>query len=247
MRPPPTLPSRCRRPPWPLFAGALAGAAACTALLLFIVPRISTDATPSTIATDHGQRRQVSLADGTRVDVNTDSAVRILFSDRERRVVLEKGEAFFEVSRDPAARPFIVAVGKTEVRVVGTKFSVRASDIRTDVIVAEGKVEVVPDTTQDSPSVPAKVELVPGNSLRFDRRENQVQISSIDPQRATAWRTGVIDFDNATLPEVIAEVNRYASTPFLIEGERLDGIRLSGTFKVGDTESVRFALVDGFG
>lgn len=213
-------------------------------LALLLVPRLSVEEFPTVVATRLGELRELPLEDGTRVHLNTDSAIQVAYSDRERRVRLAKGEGFFDVIRDPAGRPFVVEVGITEVRVLGTRFSVRATDAGADVIVSEGKVEVVPDTRRESPSIPAKVELVPGNALHFNRLESQVRISAIDPERATAWRVGTITFDNATVEEVIAEVNRYVRTPFVITDDRIRGIQLSGSFKVGDVESVRFALKD---
>jgi transmembrane sensor len=221
--------------------------AASAAVLMFMIPRLGTEDRPTAVATRHGEQRELSLADGSRVYLNTDSAVQVAFSERERRVRLVKGEGFFDVTKD-TNRTFVVEAGTTEVRVVGTRFSVRATNAGTDVIVSEGKVEVVPDIRAQSPSAPAKVELIPGNAMRFDRLENYVKVTAVDPERATSWRTGSIRFDGATVEEVIAEVNRYAKTPFVLaDDSRVRDIRLSGTFKVGDMESVRFVLRDGYG
>lgn len=230
---------------WLISSGA--AVAATAVVLIAFVPRFGTEPSATVVATRHGEQRELPLPDGTRVYLNTDSALQVAFSDRERRVRLSRGEGFFDVTRD-ALRPFVVEAGHTEVRVVGTRFSVRSTEMGTDVIVSEGKVEVVPDVRAQTPAAPAKVELVPGNALRFDHRENFVMIAAVDPERATSWRTGSIRFENATLEEVIAEVNRYASTPFVIADEsRIKEIRLTGTFKIGDVESVRFVLKDGYG
>ena len=227
-------------------APALAAAAAFGFALLFAT---RTPAPPSSGAyrTAHGEVKAIALPDGSRVHLNTDSILQVAFTGNERRVVLAGGEAYFEVVKEPGGRPFVVYSRGTQVRVVGTKFNVRALEHGTDVIVSEGKVEVLPDPSRISASVPAKVELVPGNALQFDPAAQRVRIAAVDPERATAWRSGTIDFENATLEEMIAEVNRYTAVPFAIADDRIRALRLSGTFRVGDAESVRFALRDGFG
>lgn len=231
--------------PWRV-ATALAIGGACVLVVLGLVLRIGGDELPTQIATRVGEQRELPLQDGSRVHLNTDSSLTVAFSDRERRVLLARGEGYFDVTKDADNRPFIVEVGNTEVRVVGTRFSVRATDAGADVIVSEGKVEVLPDTRRQSPSMPAKVELIPGNALHFDRRERLVRIAAVDPEVATAWRTGTIRFEDVPLMDMIGEVNRYASTPFVIADDRIKAIRVSGSFRVGDIQSVRFALV-GFG
>ncbi len=188
----------------------------------------------------------VLLADGSRVYINTSSQLRVKFAPNLRRVELAAGEAFFEVTKDPA-RPFVVAVGGSEVTVVGTKFAVRQDGSQTSVVVTEGKVNVVPQVGRHTEAVPDKVALLPGDALRFDARQQRVQVAQVDSEAATTWRNGSISFDNATLEEVIAEVNRYTQKPFVLEDEALKAVRLSGRFRVGDTESVVFALKDGFG
>ena len=196
--------------------------------------------------TAHGEVREIVLPDGSLVNLNTDSALQVAFSGEERRVLLASGEAYFQVVKD-GGRPFVVYSRGAQVRVVGTKFNVRALEHGTDVIVSEGLVEVLPDPSRVSPSIPAKVELVPGNSLRIDSARQSVSIAAVDPERATSWRGGTIGFDNATMEEMIAEVNRYTVVPFAIVDDSIRAVRLSGTFRIGDAESVRFALRDGFG
>ena len=197
--------------------------------------------------TAHGEQTEVSLPDGSMARLNTDTTLNVAFSADERRVYLSRGEAYFEVEKERGGRPFVVYSRGTVVRVTGTRFNVRALEHGTDVVVSEGKVEVLPDPSRPSPSLPAKVELVPGNALEFDRVEQRVRIAAVDPERATSWRSGTIDFDNATLESVIDEVNRYSMVPFAIADDHIRSVRLSGTFKVGDVDSVRFALRDGFG
>ena len=88
-----------------------------------------------------GGREAVTLADGSRVTLNTRTRGRALVNEQERRFWLEEGEAYFEVAHDPA-RPFVVMAGKDRVTVLGTRFSVRYEDGRTEVTVLEGRVRL---------------------------------------------------------------------------------------------------------
>ncbi len=236
-----------RAPSLRRFAVPVFAAAAAFGFALLFATRTPAPPASGAYRTAHGEVKEIALPDGSRVHLNTDSSLQVAFSGDERRVLLVGGEAYFEVVKEPGGRPFVVYSRGTQVRVVGTKFNVRALEHGTDVIVSEGKVEVLPDPSRISASVPAKVELVPGNALQFDPAAQRVRIAAVDPERATAWRSGTIDFENATLEEMIAEVNRYTAVPFAIADDRIRPLRLSGTFRVGDAESVRFALRDGFG
>lgn len=233
-------PTPALRQPRTLAALGLAGAAVLVAIVVALPPR---DHEPDILITAHGEQRQLPLADGSRLYVNTDSKLRLAFSSSERRVVIEQGEAFFEVVRDPR-RPFVVAAGNSEVRVVGTKFSVHREARRINVVVTEGRVKVRPDAA--GKGAQPDTSLLPGQKLQLDEAGHRMNISTVDAERLTAWRSGVIRFDATPLEEVIADVNRYIPLEFVIDDPRLRTIRLSGNFRIGDTESVRFALRDGF-
>lgn len=236
------------RAPRSTSALVVVGAACAGALAVLIVTLLPhmLDRGSDTIVTAHGEQRQVPLSDGSRVAVNTGSELTIAFSSRERRVELKHGEAFFEVSRDPG-RPFVVKAGRSEVRVVGTKFGVRYNGDRTEVVVTEGKVKVIADTSAPAaPGMTSPIELLPGNALEVDRESERVKVAVLDTERATSWRSGTIEFDESSLAEVIAEVNRYTTKQFVIEDERLKSIRLSGHFRIGDANSVKFALEEAF-
>jgi transmembrane sensor len=226
---------------------ALPLAAAATIACVMFVSRELGLSSRDAFQTAHGEVKDVSLPDGSHVKLNTDSTLRVEFSGQERRVVLARGEAYFEVVKESGGRPFIVYSRGAQVRVVGTKFNVRASERGTEVIVSEGRVEVLPERSRMSIAEPPKVELTPGNEVRIESSAQRLSVAAVNVERATAWRGGTIDFDNATLEEMIAEVNRYSRVPFTIVDDRIRPLRLSGTFRIGDAESVRFALRDGFG
>lgn len=235
----PLQPSPAPRRTWRLASGMVALAVlALTTVLL--VPELSPFA--PRYAAGRGEQRQVTLADGSRMLVNTDSEVRVRFDQGKRGLELVRGEAFFEVKKDPT-RPFVVRAGDAEVRAIGTKFSVRRDADDTEVTVTEGRVQVVRPT---GGAAPQTIDLVPGNHVRLAAAEAPIQVALVDANRATAWTSGNVEFDEETLAEVIRDVNRYTTKQFVLEDASLNEIRVSGRFRVGDAESVKLALRDRF-
>jgi transmembrane sensor len=233
--------SRDRRHRW---AMALAAGAACIAVGAgWFLMRDAPDV--AHISTAPKEQRSITLSDGSTVTLNGRTTISASFTPSERRVEMLGGEAFFHVGKDPA-RPFIVAVGNSEIRVVGTQFNVRQANGELEVVVREGKVNVVPDSTVAPAASVPRVELTPGNSLRVTSSDNQVVVVQVDPERLTSWRTGMIKFDSVALSEVIEDVNRYADKPLVIANDALRALPISGRFRVGDTESVRFLLRERF-
>lgn len=226
---------------WP--AALAAGMATLAIAAGWILVRESPDRTR--IATAASEMRSTALPDGSTIVLNARTTISTAFTDLERRVVMSGGEAFFDVARD-SARPFIVRVGNSEVRVVGTQFNVRESNGELEVVVRQGKVNVVPDSTVAPTASVPRVELTPGNRLRVNTSDNQVVVAQVDPERLTAWRTGMIKFDSIALSEVIEDVNRYTDKPMVIANDSLRALPISGRFRVGDTESVRFLLRERF-
>lgn len=221
----------------------MVAAAACAVMVVTIGYVLLQRDAGTLITTAHGEQRQLALEDGSVVYLNTDSALRVAFTARTRRVDIERGQAYFEVASNPA-RPFIVHAGTGEMRVVGTKFDVRRSEGQLAVIVSEGRVRVLPRLPDHTAT--EDLMLVPGDAVRIDYRSQRLELASIDPERAIAWRKGIIEFDAATLAEVISEVNRYTAKRLVIADEPLRRIRISGRFNVGDIDSVQFALTHGF-
>jgi transmembrane sensor len=224
------------------WAAAIALAAGLAAIAWFVVPMYM--ANPGAIQTARGEQRAVTLSDGSMVQLNTDSLFVEHMSERERRVELLRGEAFFDVVRD-SARPFVVKVGASEVRVVGTQFSVREHAGKLEVVVKEGIVNVIPDASR-AVAESDKVELIPGNRLNYDNTQRLVKVAVVDPDRTLLWRKGMIELDRTPLEEAVEEVNRYSVIPIAIEDARLAAIRVSGGFRVGDTEAFLYALKERF-
>ncbi len=138
--------------------------------------------------------------------------------------------------------------GRSEIRVVGTQFAVRQEADRVEVIVREGVVDVLPDVTRPmgDAAVPMTVSLSPGKRLQFAAASSRLDVSAVNAERATEWRSGVIRFEAATLEQMVDEMNRYVAKPLVIEDESLRALEVSGRFRVGDTQGLLFALRERF-
>lgn len=214
-----------------LWAGAVAaGIAALAAGFSFIAPSSS----PGVIATQTAEIRNVPLEDGSLVTLGAESAMSVDFTDTERRVSLASGEAFFEVEKD-AARPFIVSVGKTEVRVVGTKFDVRRGVLGVDVAVLEGVVEVIRTQAADKRILTAGEKLVttPGALT---------EIPATKGHAPGAWRQGRLVFDNAPLAEVLADADRYYAGDIILASDEVGRLRVTASYKTDAIEQMLQSL-----
>lgn len=204
----------------------------------------STDASAIRIATAVGARRQVALADGSAVTVNTASAMRASFAAGERRVWLDRGEAYFEVAHDKR-HPFVVFAGGRKVTVLGTKFSVRRDGDTVTVAVAEGRVRVEdsdPATAERAAIITAgDVAIARGQSMLLaDRSEQRVQDT-------LAWRRGVLTFDQVTLEQAAHEFNRYNRRQIRLGDAQAAGLRIGGSFEATNIDAFTRLLHDAFG
>lgn len=182
-----------------------------------------------THSTKIGETFSATLADGSRVELNTDSAIKVRFHGHERQVVLLKGQALFDVAHD-AARPFIVVAGETRVRALGTRFEVRkvGDDVR--VVLAQGSVEVT-----DRAVRPAPWRLSPGQALALaPKAPASTTAKSVDVPAAISWTSGKITFQDMPLGEAVAEVNRYSRQKIVLGPGVPVERRVSGVFPAGD-------------
>jgi transmembrane sensor len=184
------------------------------------------------VTTGKGDIRRAPLSDGSAVTLNTDTAIRAAFDGRMRRVDLLRGEALFDVAKDPA-RPFVVVAGDVRVRAVGTSFTVRThADGQVGVIVREGVVEV----WRGAKGRP--VRLAAEHAVRVasagDLRPATVGAAAVD--RAMAWRQGQIDLDGLTLGEAAAEFARYSDRRIVIEDPAVADLKMTGLFSASDPD-----------
>lgn len=191
-----------------------------------------------------GERRTVALADGSRVRLNTASAIEVGMTRTARRVRLVQGEALFEVAHDPA-RPFLVEAGSAELRAVGTAFNVRIRDSVVELTVTEGTVAVLQDGRSYHSAAP-HIAAGGGAVIRPDAVAPTVLGDEVLRQR-TAWQDGVIELEGETLAQAVDEFNRYRTQPIILGDARLANIRVGGRFEVDEADRFLVALESSFG
>jgi transmembrane sensor len=197
-----------------------------------------------------GGLASVPMTDGSRVTLNTDSAIRLAVTERERRVQLERGEAFFEVAKDPT-RPFVVVAGNKRVIAVGTKFSVRRSGNDLGVFVTEGKVRLEDDSFLASSPTPSPRQadslLAAGTIARAGDSGVVVQEKPLpEVQDFLSWRSGYLTFRDIPLADAIAEFNRYNEQKIFIEDATVAALRFSGKIRPTNFEAFVRLLEDAF-
>jgi len=200
-------------------------------------------------ATGVGELRTVTLADGSKVELNARSRIKVKFSDARRDVELLEGQALFSVAKD-AARPFVVRSGNTDVKAVGTQFDVNRKPGGTVVTVFEGRVAVSQPATEQqttaSTATPVpRVLLSPGDQVTVTS-QTIMPAKKANLAAATAWTEGMLMFDSAPLSEVVREFNRHNLKPMLIMDERLLDLRISGIFPATGAERLTGFLQERF-
>lgn len=195
-------------------------------------------------ATELGGHATVPLADGTKIELNTDTKLRTTLADQQRMVWLDRGEAYFEVAKDPS-RPFVVYAGDRKVTVLGTKFSVRRDGGRVQVAVAEGRVRV--DPIRPAKTIPPAV-VTGGDVVIADEVATLVTPkSAARVESELAWRRGLLMFDKSTLGDAAGEINRYNRTKLVVEDPEAAAVRITGSFEAENVGAFARLLRDAFG
>lgn len=179
-----------------------------------------------------GEFRQVALDDGSSMLLSTATKVIVDLGAASREVKLARGEALFEVAKDPG-RPFLVHAGDITVKAVGTAFSVRNDGNRVDVTVSEGAVEL----SRDGGSLPTRLS---ANHRATIEASSPARIRSIDRRetdRQLAWRTGRLEFDGQPLAEAVAEINRHNRRKVVVTDPQLARHPIVGSFRAIDGEA----------
>ncbi|WP_411033688.1 FecR family protein [Shinella sp. BYT-45] len=187
-----------------------------------------------------GVRDEITLPDGSRMTLNTASAVSVDFEGTKRSIALLQGEAYFDVAHDPA-RPFTVAAAFSEVEVKGTAFSVRTDSDADTVVLERGHVDVarLPER-KDTASLEA------GESITASA-ETLSAVRKTDTAASLAWLQGRLVFEDQPFGRVIGEVGRYYGQPVIVANGALRGIRINGSYRVDDPERVIRSLATAAG
>ena len=221
----------CRRKPSRrAFLGGGAAALAATAAMVAIGP-------PDFLTSDHftgtGELRTVTLTDGTRVELDADSAIALDYTAAVRSVRLVRGRAFFDVAKDPL-RPFTVQAADGSATALGTRFVVHEWAGIVTVTVEESAVSVEgPDRR--------KTVVKAGEYVTYDA-SHLGEVGSLDVESEVAWRRGKLIFEDRPLRQVLADVNRYRSGTIRVTDSRLLNMRVSGIFDIRDPDGVLEAI-----
>ncbi|WP_437879799.1 FecR domain-containing protein [Pseudomonas sp. LRF_L74] len=183
------------------------------------------------LRTSTGERRDLALVDGTRLILNTASAVDIRFEPTQRLIILRAGEILIETAKDP--RPFRVRSAHGEMRALGTRFSVRQYDDHTRLNVLEHAVAV------RNAADPTEVRVEAGMQLDFD--QGPLPAPHAAEPNQTAWSQGRLVIDNWRLDRTLAELQRYRPG-FIGCADYIASLRLSGAYPLDDTDRALAAI-----
>ncbi|MGB0910811.1 MAG: FecR family protein [Nitrospirales bacterium] len=182
-----------------------------------------------------GERRIIALQDGSKVELNSETAISVKYSLQQREIELLTGEALFVVEPD-AQRPFVVQSDEGLVKAIGTSFIVKQERSNTRVAVLEGIVEV------QAPSSNQRSTLTKEMVASYNQTQGIQKIPSPNMEVITAWRKGYLIFDHTPLREAIAEINQHKSGEIVLVNRDLDNYRISGMFRLDALEDAVAAI-----
>ncbi len=187
------------------------------------------------VATVKGELRQLPLPDGSSVTLNTSTAIQTRFDARQRVVELVRGEALFDVAKDPQ-RPFQVQAGELTVKAIGTSFTVRRLPGQAvQVAVREGVVEIVhPSATRPLRAAHNQLVTLSAESGAARRVLVKQSVSAQQVARTLLWREGLVAFEGSTLAQAAAEFERYSDVRIIVVEPELAGQSITGLFAVNN-------------
>lgn len=180
--------------------------------------------------TKHGERRRVTLEDGTQLVLNSNTALDVRYDARERRIQLLDGEILVTTGQDTLHRPFFVQTPQGLAQALGTHYRVRLLDEASEVDVYEGQVKLMPALQRNDAVV-----LQAGQSSRLSK--NGVGAVQRVNTHAAAWQDGMLVASHMRLDDFVQELNRYSQQPILCAPE-VAALRLSGSYPLNDIERV---------
>jgi len=212
---------------WLIAAPAMAAAVAAAVLLAPLL-----QSAPAVVyRTAPGETRTVALEDGSKLQINGGSTLSVKMERGRRLVHMDQAEAVFDVAHD-ADRPFLIDVGESQVRVVGTAFNIRRSAEDTDVSVLRGVVEV---SDLDQPA--RKVRLTVGQAVRRADADDRMAVAPVDVRTAAAWTQGRRAYDDRSLSDIAVDLSRAFSTPVTVAPDAAN-LRFSGVLVLDDEAAV---------
>jgi len=183
-----------------------------------------------TYSTAVGGHKVLALSDGSRVELNTDSSLRVEITGKRRVVWLDRGEAYFKVRAD-AVRPFIVKVGDHRITDIGTAFDIRRDEDRLKVFVLEGRIQLAGEGNGSRLLKDGDVAVANGSAVIVNRETERALANEL------GWQRGVLVFDNVTLAEAASEFNRYSHDKIVIPDPSAAKITIGATLPSNDVSA----------
>ena len=243
------------KPKQPMHKIILSSVAAIAASVLIVIGLLSvplaekndhqTSITSGLFVTEIGEKRSLTLTDGSIITLNTDGQIEVEMTADSRNVRLLKGEALFVVAHDKS-RPFRVTAGSAVVEALGTTFAVHMQNKQIEVLVEDGSVQL--SSLFSSPTSPGGIKMRTEKPVRltvisagegavFDSsNETAKKIDQANISSKLAWRNNMLVFDGDELEQVLQEVSRYTQYKFIISDPELRKLRISGYFPTGKTD-----------
>jgi len=181
-----------------------------------------------------GVHETISLADGSQIELNTDSALRTRVDGNRRVAVLDRGEALFKIKHD-AAHPFVVIAGDHRVTDIGTQFMVREQGARVEVAVLEGSARLESANAQSATLKAGDMAVASPHSLVVTKKPEREIANSL------AWQRGMLVFSQTPLADVAAELNRYNTKKLVVADADAAKAKIGGTFPTSGVEEVTAA------
>jgi transmembrane sensor len=206
--------------------------------------------------TNIGEQKTIALDDGSKITLNTGTQLLVDINDTTRRVIMERGEAYYKIAKDKQ-RPFEIDLGERTVVVLGTEFNIKKSPDTFTLSVTEGLVSIHPkNKVISSPTEllevnDKKVEDSSGNSykvgagtvVKFNYNKRILSAHhEKEIEKRVSWKTGLMSFNNEPLHKVIAELNRYSSKKILIQDSGIMDLPVRGTVKINNINSALMGL-----
>jgi transmembrane sensor len=219
----------------PILARIVAAAGAMAIVGAAAMAVVSWHTGEQTYATAVGGHEIVTLADSSRIELNTDTVVRAqVDAGGQRTVWLDHGEALFQIRHD-AAHPFVVMAGNRRITDLGTEFTVRRDGARLEVALLKGRAFIDRANGNDSSSsallTPGDVAVATANSMSVTKASAHALADSL------GWRRGVVVFDHTALSDAVAEFNRYNRHKLVIADPAVGRVTIGGTFDVRNVEA----------
>jgi transmembrane sensor len=200
------------------------------------------------VETGVGELRTLTLNDGTRVHLNTNTRLEVRYDKKLRKVSLERGEALFEVAKNPTW-PFVVSARNREIRALGTAFDVRSEERKLAVMLVEGSVAVASSAGTGQEALFARIQVPSPQAIVLSPGERLTLASGSAPRidrpaidGLTAWERGQVELDDASLSDAVEEMNRYSNIRIVIDARNASSIRVSGIFRAGDSANFARAV-----